>query len=181
MRAAQALPEVLVGREDPNLIDVGGETRRAGCERIVRLELAHRPHRNAERANGILCRIELREKLRRHAFLGLVAVEQIVAEAANRIVERDRHVGDRLVRIVQQRQHGRCERNGGLLVRPVRRAMGRPFRKEGAEELISAVDEVHAHHAAVYQRPGGIRWVVQRSSAAARPPKAAVPKASQAT
>src|SRR4051794_17736357 len=142
-----ALPEVLVRGEDPDLLDFRGVPRGASRERVVGLEVAHRPDRHPERAHRLLGRIELRKKLRWNPFFRLVAVEQIVPEAADRIVERDRDVGHRLPVVVQEREHRGGERHGSLLVAAVRSDVRRSFRIVGAEQLIGAVHQVQPHGA----------------------------------
>ena len=89
-------PEVLVGREDAHLLDLVAEAGGGRGERVVGLELAHRPDGHPQRTDGLLGGVELREELGRHALLGLVAGEEVVAEGADGVVEGDRDVGDRL-------------------------------------------------------------------------------------
>ena len=107
--ALHALAEVLVGREDPHLLDLRREARRRGGEGVIGLPAVHRPHDDAERPHRDLGEVELRTDRGRHAFVRLVAVEQLVPERDDRVVEGDREVRDRLVRIVEERQHRRDE------------------------------------------------------------------------
>ena len=64
--ADDALREILVGRPDAHLLDARvarGEMRRRG-ERVVGLELDHRPGRDAHRHQRLLERMELRPQRR---------------------------------------------------------------------------------------------------------------------
>ena len=69
-------PEVLVGRADDHLLDavVGGRDRGRGAERVVGLELDHRPHRDAQRRQRVLEQRELR--LRSGSMPGAVLVRR---------------------------------------------------------------------------------------------------------
>ena len=145
MAPPQALSEVLVGREDADLRNLRTELRGTGGERVVGLEFAHRPHRHPQGSHRFFRRVELGEQLRRDAFLGLVSVEEIVAEAADGIVEGDRDVAHGLAFVVEEREHRRGERDGRFLVAAVRSAMRRPLREVGAEELVGAVHQVQPH------------------------------------
>ena len=142
----QALPEVLVRREDPHLVDLPGVARGGRGERIVGLEFAHRPHHRADRARRLFRGVELRAQVRRHPLVGLVVREEVVAERTDRIVEGDRHVRHLLGGIGEQRQQ-RLRQPPGRLER-----MRRPFRVMGAEELEGAVDDVQPHRPSIAWR-----------------------------
>src|SRR5262249_54165780 len=89
-----ALREILVGRPDADLLDarVGrGEVRRRR-ERVVGLELDHRPDDDAHRGEPLLERVELPEQRPLHALGGLVAGPEAVAERLDDVVGRDAHV-----------------------------------------------------------------------------------------
>ena len=71
------------------------ERRRTGGARgqgVVGLELHHRPHHEAEGARGVLGGMELGQEVGGHAFAGLVAGEEVVAERLDDVVEGHRHV-----------------------------------------------------------------------------------------
>ena len=79
---AHALGQVLVDRADDDLLDarrvrpaVGG-----GRQRVVGLELDHRPEHEPEGLDRALGERELGEELGRHPLLGLVARVEVVAE-----------------------------------------------------------------------------------------------------
>ena len=98
-RAARAaLAEVLVGREDADLLDLvapaGGARSRARRRPRSGPSTTRRSRARAPRPRGV----ELREQLGGHALVGLVAVVPVVANRADRVVERDRDVRDRLAR-----------------------------------------------------------------------------------
>ena len=73
--AADALREVLVGRADQHLLDARIRRRphRRRGQRVVRLELDHRPDHDAERRERLLEQRELREEIGVDAGAGLVA------------------------------------------------------------------------------------------------------------
>ena len=123
--AAHALPEVLVRGHDAHLVDGVGVQARAGGQRVVGLVLAHRPDDDAQRAHRLLDEVELRVQLGRDALVALVPGEQIVAERADRVVERDRQVGHVFAGVVQQREQRRDDAGGRLRVRPVGRGVTR--------------------------------------------------------
>ena len=68
-RAPHALAEVLVRRDDQDLLDplVGGGDRRRGAEGVVGLVVDHRPRRDAHRHERLLDHRDLGQQLRRHA------------------------------------------------------------------------------------------------------------------
>ena len=93
-RAADALREILVGRADQHALDArvrGGRCRRRR-QRIVGLELDHRPDGDAERRQRLFEQRELREEVGVDALAGLVAGPQIVAERLDHVVGRDADV-----------------------------------------------------------------------------------------
>ena len=76
-------------------------------------------------AHGALGERELREQVLGHALAGLVAVEQIVAERLDHVVEGDADVGD--AGLAQQEEHRAQEAAGGADLAPCRpRAWGAP-------------------------------------------------------
>ena len=100
----QALAKILVGRENPHLIDLIAKLASRGRQGVVRLVLAHRPDRHSDRANRVFRSVELRPQFGRNAFVAFVGRKQIVAKRANWIVERHRNMGDSFVRVMQQGQ-----------------------------------------------------------------------------
>ena len=109
------------------------------------------------------------EELRRDPFLGLVAVEEVVAEAADGIVEGDGDVCHRLALVVHQREHREGERERRLLVAAVRRAVRRPLGEVRAKELVGAVDQVQAHRPTIGHLSTLLEWPrAWRAAGAAR-------------
>ena len=144
----QALPQVLVRREDADLVDLSSESRRCRGERVIGLELAHRPDHRSDGTGGLLGGVELRPQLGRHAFVRLVLREEIVAKRSDRVVEGHRQVGDLLRRVGQQREQRlrHAQRRLQRLLRPLRIVC--------AEELEGTVHQVQAHGRSISQRSG---------------------------
>ena len=86
--ADDALREILVRRPDAHLLDprVLRREMRGRRERIVGLELDHRPRRHAHRRERLFERVELRPQRRLDAFAGLVAGPEIVAERLDDVI-----------------------------------------------------------------------------------------------
>ena len=83
----------------------GGDPR-GGRERVVRLELDHRPHDDAHRGQRLFERMELREQRRLDALAGLVARPEVVAERLDDVIGRDADVRRALLQHLQHRvQH----------------------------------------------------------------------------
>src|SRR5215472_1861960 len=143
--ASKALPEVLVGCEYPHLLDLVAKAPRSGRKSIVRLVLVHRPYRHADCTDRVLRGIELRAQFRWHALIALVVRKQIVAKRANGIVERDRQVGNRLIRIMQQRQQRLRDSHGSLRIVPGRIRMAGTGRVVRPVQLVGAIDKVESH------------------------------------
>ena len=120
---------------------VGAGDGRGGGQRVVGLELDHRPHGDAERPQRVLEHRELREQLGRHAGAGLVARPEVVAERLDHVVGGDAHVGRALLEHPEHRpEHPADRRHLDAVVVEVRR-----HREVVAEELVGPVDEVHLH------------------------------------
>ena len=87
-----------------------GRDARGRSERVVGLELDHRPDRDAHRRERLLERLELRAQCGVDALAGLVAGPQIVAERLDDVVGRDADVRrarlDHLQHRVQHADHG---------------------------------------------------------------------------
>ena len=120
---------------------VSGGDARGGRERVVGLELDHRPDRDAHRRERVLERMELRAQRRVDAVAGLVAGPEVVAERLDDVVGRDADVRrarlDHLQHRVEHADHGaerlvvtvRCRgagRRSGERARTCRRRDGRP-------------------------------------------------------
>ena len=70
---------------------------RRGGERVVRLQLDHRPDRNPHRGQRLLERMELRQERRLDPFARLVAVPLRIAEGFDHVIGRNAQVrGSRL-------------------------------------------------------------------------------------
>jgi hypothetical protein len=139
------LRHVLVGGADDDPLDavLGGEPLRGGGDRIVGLELDHRPEHDAERLDRSLGDRELGEELGVHPGLGLVAGVALVAERADDAVGRAADVRRTLVaeeveELLDESGHAREEQ---AVAAADRRARGevRP------EQLVRRVDEVDLH------------------------------------
>ena len=151
--AVDALREILVGRPDADLLHpliLRGEVRRGG-QRIVRLELDHRPDGDAHRGERLLQRMKLRQQRRLDALAGLVAGPQAVAERLDDVVGRDADVRlaalDHLQHRLQHADH-RAERPILALVESAQAV-------EVAEQLVRAVDQMN--HDRVVGVSGGSR------------------------
>ena len=138
-----ALREVLVRRPDADLLHALIRNREHGSrsQRVVGLQLDHRPHRHAHRRERALERMELRPQRRLDALARLVAGPQCVAERFDHVIGRDAEVRgvllDHLQHRVQHAGHG-AERLVFSLVET-------PLPVEVTEQLVGSVDEVDDH------------------------------------
>ena len=140
---AHALAQVLVGRADDDLLHLGvlvGHFGAAG-QRVVGLELDHRPHQHPQGTEGLLERPGLGPQIGIDAFTRLVPGPQVVAERLDDVVGGHADVGGPLPQQLQHRADHPPHR--GHLV-PGRVAMGRRA-EEVAEQLVGPVDQVHLH------------------------------------
>ena len=121
--AAHALRQVLVRRAHDDLLHarIGGRHRRRRGQRIVRLELHHRPHRHAERGERLLERLELGVERRVHALAGLVAGPEVVAERLDDVVGGHAHDASRRPRACRARRRPRRAPRGAPAARSGRR------------------------------------------------------------
>ena len=94
-----ALCEVLVRGADEHLLHA--VVRRG--ERVVGLEVNHRPHDHAQRLQGLFEGVELLEEHRVDPFASLVAVPQPVAERFDDVVSGNTQMGDALLEHRQDR------------------------------------------------------------------------------
>ena len=127
-------------------------------ERVVGLELDHRPDGDAHRRERLLERMELRAQRRVDAVAGLVAGPEVVAERLDDVVGRDADV---------RRAASRPSRAPCAARRPRRRTAGRRRAAaaqavEVAEQLVGAVDEVDDHQGTAPYPTGASALVVLR-------------------
>jgi hypothetical protein len=142
--AAYALGQILVRRADPHLLHASGVNPAvgAGGQGVVRLELHHRPAGDPQRPRGTLAQLELRQQLGVDLVAALVAVEELVAERLDHMVEGDRDVGRAL--LAEQGEQGPQQPAGRPHLAAVRRG-GCRSAIVLAEELVGPVDEVEQH------------------------------------
>ena len=140
--AGDALAEIFVWRQEAHLGDVVAKAVRGGGQGIVGLETGHAPHRDAERGHHFFHQIELRQNDGIEALAGLVAVEQIVAERFDGVVEGRGDVRHRLARVMQQADHRRqkAHRTGDVLA--VGRQVGGALGVVRPKQLVGAVEEM---------------------------------------
>ena|SRR5438132_568180 len=168
MVVADALGEILVRGADDDSLDgrVGGPAVGGRGNRIVGLELDHRPQDEAQRLDGALGDRELVEQLGRHADARLVAGKQVVAKRLDDTVRRARDV--RGAFFAEQEQQLLDEAGYAREDDPVAARHRRTRCVMRAEELVGRVDEVelHAHRTAA----DSITTPAESSSAIARSP-----------
>ena len=135
-------------------VGVLGEAGRRRTQRVIRLELDHRPQHHPDGLERLLRERELREQLGRHACLGLVAREPLVAPGADDMVGGAPEVGHAVV--PQQRQGALDDAHRGTHRRPIGRGVGRTS-EVGPEQLVGRVQEVEldAGHASGVPRDDG--------------------------
>jgi hypothetical protein len=87
-RSANHLRQILVGGEDADLLRlvVLGRHRGGARQRIVRLEIRHRPDGDPELAEGLLQRAELLEDRRVHPCAVLVVGPQLISKALDDVI-----------------------------------------------------------------------------------------------
>jgi len=142
-RAGDALAHVLVDGRDPDLRDgrIVAQPVRGGRDRVVGLELDHRPHHEAERRGGALGELELRDQRLGQALAGLVAGEQLVAERLDHVIERDARVRDRAL----AEHHGQAAHQAADRAHLAAAGLRRRGAEPRPEQLVGAVDEVNLH------------------------------------
>ena len=123
---ADALRHVLVRRQDHHPLDAGivGPARGRGGQRVVGLELDHRPDDAADGPQRVLDERELRQQLGRHAGLGLVAGEPLVAPRADHVVRGAAEVRDAVLAEQRQDALDHAQRAADRLALGIRRAAG---------------------------------------------------------
>ncbi len=118
---------------------------RGGGERIVRLELDHRPHRHAHGGERILERVKLTEQGRLDPVARLVLWPEIVAERLDDMIGRDAEVRraafNHLQHGIQYAEHG-AEGSVVTLVEAAQTI-------EVSEQLVGAVDEMNDHQSGI--------------------------------
>ena len=142
-RAANRLRQILVGRADEHAIHarIRRGRRRGSRQRVVSLELHHRPHRDAQRRQHLLEQRKLREQVGLDAVARLVAGPELIAERLDDVIGRDPDVGG------ADRHHAeqRCQHAADRSDFP---AVAITCRRDGIvmpEELVRAVDEMNVH------------------------------------
>ena len=140
---AYALRQILVGRPDADPLGarVGSGEPRGGGERVIGLELGHRPYRDAHARERFLERMELRQQRGLDAVAGLVAGPQAVAERLDDVIGRDADVRGAFL---DHLQHGVEHADDGaegqvLALAEAAQAV------EVSEQLVRAIDEVNDH------------------------------------
>lgn len=141
----EALAEILVGAEDPDLLRGAEVANGRGREGVVGFEAIHRPDRDAERLDGGFGGVELGAQLGRHPLVTLIGSEQVVAERPDGVVECHGKVRHGFVRVAQQRHERRHDPHGGLEVAAVRRAVFGTRREVSPIQLEGSIDDVQAH------------------------------------
>jgi hypothetical protein len=116
------------------------QTRRRR-QRVVRLEIDHRPHGHAHRRQRFLQRMELRPQRGLDALAGLVARPQQVAKGLDHVV--GGHAQMRRI-VFDQLQH--AVEDAATAPKRAVLALGEAAQAiEVAEQLVGAVDEVDDH------------------------------------
>ena len=140
---ADALAEVLVGGADDHLIHlrIGGRHRRGCGQRVVGLELHHRPHGHPRGRQSVLQDRELALQVRVDALARLVGRPQLVSKRLDDVVGGDADVRGPLL---EQRQHRAHHAPGGPHLLPVAVHVPR-HGEEVAKQLVGAVDQVDVH------------------------------------
>jgi hypothetical protein len=89
LAARNELGDIFVRGANHNLIDTcfAAEAERCGSERIVGLELNHRPDYNPQGSNRLLGQRELGQQLWGNTLTGLVAWEEAIAERLDHVIE----------------------------------------------------------------------------------------------
>jgi hypothetical protein len=139
-RVADTLGEILVGRADDDALHlrVGRGPRRRRGERIVGLELHHRPHRNSGLGERLLEQRELRHQVGGHPLPGLVAGPELVPERFDDVIGSHPEIPDALA---EQAAEGGQHAPDGRNLAPTLVA-GRRNRVVVTEELVRAIDEI---------------------------------------
>ena len=143
MIAAHALTQILVDRPDAHALDARVQSRdsRSRCERVVGLELDHRPGDDTHRDQRFLERPELGLQHRLDAIARLVAVPQIIAEGFDHVIGGDADVRRAALDHLQHAlQHADDSAMGavGALVEAAHAV-------KVAEQLVGSVDQVDDH------------------------------------
>ena len=109
---------------------------------VIRLQLHHRPHRQAQGRRHPLRQGKLGQQLRGNASSGLVVSKEFVAKGMDDAVKSHADIGN--ARLSQQQQQGlrqAAHRRHFPPVRSLQRGQG----KVGAEQFVSAVNQVEGH------------------------------------
>ena len=141
-RALDRLREIFVGRADDHAVHprIPGRRRGRGGQRVVRLELHHRPDDNPHRGERLFEERELRQEIRIDARARLVARPQRVAERFDDVV--GRHADVRGAAAIDHAEHRGEDAAHRAHFRAVS-LLRRRHRVVVPEELVGAVDQVH--------------------------------------
>jgi hypothetical protein len=142
--AADALRQVLVRRAHDDLVDTPvalGHRRRRG-QRVVGLELDHRPDDHAERPQRVFQRLELRAKQRIDPLAGLVAGPERIAKGLDDVIGGHAHMRGPALEHAKDRSDDPAHRSQLRRRAPVE---GRRRREEIAEQLVGPVDQMDDH------------------------------------
>ena len=128
------------GRADDHAFDprVPSGRDRRGSQRIVRLELHHRPDHNARRREDVFEQRELRQQVGLDAFAGLVAWPQLVAKRFDDVIGRHGNVRGAALDHAQHRREHAADR-GDLAAVLIPRGGQRVV---VPEQLVCAVDQI---------------------------------------
>jgi hypothetical protein len=110
-------------------------------QRVVGLQLDHRPHGDAHRGEGLLQRVELRRQGAIDPGPGLVVGPELVPERLDHVIGGDTEVGGALLDHLQHRMQQAGDRAQRLVLALVEAALA----VEVAEQLVGAVQDMNDH------------------------------------
>src|SRR2546430_2623061 len=157
--AIDALAQILIGRADDRLFDAGDPrgARRGRRERVIRLELLHRPDPDAHLTQCVLERMKLRQQLRFYALARFVSGPEVVAERLDDVIGRDAEVGcATLEHALDRAQYSHDGRDLVAIAALLPR-----HRVEMAEQLVCAIEQMNTH---LNQRRAGLLKCPNKSS-----------------
>jgi hypothetical protein len=136
------LREVLIGRPYAHFLHDGlcGRPCRRGGQRIVRLELDHRPDHDSQGAERLLQRLELGEQRGLDPLARLVPAPELVAKGFDDVIGGDPQMRGALFDHLQDpMQYTEHRTQGAILACEAAQPV------EVTEQLVRTVDEVHDH------------------------------------
>src|SRR5205085_1103955 len=140
--ADDGLREILVGGPDAHLLDalvLRREVRRR-CQRVVGLEVHHRPNDDTHRRERLLERMKLRPQRRLDALTGLVSGIEVVAKRLDDVIGGDADVcGAAFEHLDDGSEHSRDSAERRVA------ALEPSYAIEMAKELVRAVNEMNDH------------------------------------